>query len=88
VLDEGFEVDGLVQWDESEDCGCWVAKTVIDGAEVDIHHWIPDDTAPHVPDTECGCGPVLRHEAQGVVLFEHWDQDDPAVSRLWKEPAA
>lgn len=87
MLAEEFDDPG---WAESEDCGCWVAKLVIDGVEVDAHHWIPDDSAPHVPSTECGCSPVRREEAEGVILFEHWDQDDADVSKLWAaagEPA-
>ncbi len=83
MLDEGFEPGD--SWSESDDCGCWVAKTVIDGVEVEAHHWIPDDTAPHVPDTECGCGPIHRSDAQGVMLFEHLDQDDPEASGLFRD---
>jgi hypothetical protein len=80
VLDEDFDTES---WVENEDCGCWVAIVVIDGAEVEAHHWIPDDTAPHVPDPECGCGPVIRDDTtDGVVLlYEHRDQEDPAGLR-------
>lgn len=64
------------EWREDDDCGCWVTNTVVDGVTVDLHHWLPDDAAPHVPDLECGCGPQLIGNPDGVLLYEHNDQDD------------
>lgn len=83
MLDELVEPDE--SWTESEDCGCWVTGMTVDGVDVEVHHWIPDDTAPHVPDTGCGCQPVKRDDAQGVILFEHFDQD--ADDTPWAEVA-
>jgi hypothetical protein len=62
---------------EDDDCGCTVVTVEIDGRRVDAHHWIPDDFAPHVPDSECGCKPVLRADPERTVemLYEHFDQD-------------
>lgn len=64
---------------EDEDCGCWVTTIVVDGRDRDVHHWIPDDSAPHVPDPECGCHPILLDNPDGVLLYEHLDQDDPEL---------
>lgn len=73
VLDEKYDVGQLV---EDEDCGCWVVTAVVDGRELVAHHWIPDDTAPHVPDPECGCEPTAHTAGPGeLVRYEHRDQD-------------
>lgn len=64
--------------DEDDDCGCYVLPGVeIDGVWVDVHHWIPDDTAEHAPTSECGCGPIVHDQVaeKGRLLYEHIDQD-------------
>lgn len=76
MLDEGFDVAG---WAEDDDCGCLASTVLDDGERLTVHHWIPDDTAPHVPHPECGCGPAAR-ESDGVLLYEHVDQDDPSLT--------
>jgi hypothetical protein len=71
----GF-MDG--ELDEDDDCGCYVLPPVeVDGRPVEVHHWIPDDTAEHAPTSECGCGPILHDQVtdQGRLLYEHIDQD-------------
>lgn len=73
MLAEDFD---LAEFEEDEDCGCLVATAVIDGVETQVHHWLPDDFAPHVPSSECGCGPTLRAQGPGRLLYEHIDQDD------------
>lgn len=72
VLADGFELGDI---DDDTECGCLVTIATIDGVEVEQHHWLPDDFAPHVPDTECGCGPVLHDQRPARMLFEHFDQD-------------
>lgn len=64
--------------DEDDDCGCYVLPPIeVDGRQVEVHHWIPDDTAEHAPTSECGCGPLLHDQVtdQGRLLYEHVDQD-------------
>jgi hypothetical protein len=75
VLDEQFELSQ--EWHEDED-GCIVIVKDVDGKPVEFHHWIPDDSAPHVPDTACGCGPQPEPNPDNVILFWHLDQDDEA----------
>ena len=53
-----------------EECG----HHLVDVAGELQHHNIPDDFAPHVPTSECGCGPAL-HVVAGHVVYEHVDQD-------------
>jgi hypothetical protein len=77
VLDEQFELSE--EWREDED-GCIVVVREADGERLEFHHQIPDDSAPHVPDTECGCGPQALENPDGVILFQHLDQDE-----LWFE---
>jgi hypothetical protein len=72
VLAEDYE---LSEFEEDEECGCLVATTVIDGVPTEVHHWLPDDFAPHEPSSECGCQPALRAQGTGRLLYEHWDQD-------------
>lgn len=69
------------RWRENESCGCIVAEGDLHGAVIAVHHWIPDDSSPHVPDPDCGCHPQLGDSkttaAHGgvVLLYEHVDQD-------------
>jgi hypothetical protein len=63
-------------WVQDPHCECWVVTIEVDGQRRDAHHWLPDDSAPHVPDPECGCGPHLLDNPDGVLLYEHVDQDD------------
>lgn len=72
MLKTGYELTDDVE--EDEDCGCLVATVVIDGKDVAVHHWLPDDFAEHVPDSECGCQPML-HQTDTVLLYEHVDQE-------------
>lgn len=65
----------LADFEEDDDCGCLVTTAVLDGVTTEVHHWIPDDFAPHDPTPECGCGPNLRAHSPGRLLFEHVDQD-------------
>ena len=63
--------DDLTDDDPTEDeCGHTVV--VLDGEEQ--HHDIPDDSAPHAPTSECGCGPA-RYVTAGGIVYEHVDQD-------------
>lgn len=73
MLAEGYELGDDV--DDSEACGCLVKTVQIDGRDVQVHHFLPDDFAPHVPESECGCGPVLHQRAE-MLVYEHIDQDD------------
>jgi hypothetical protein len=73
MLAEEYEVlDGHAL---NEECCCLVLTVEIDGRPVQVHHWIPDDSAPHVPDSECGCHPIL-HTEPGILRYEHLDQDN------------
>lgn len=79
-------VDLGPDWVEDDDCGCWTTMVVVDGRERSVHHWIPDDFAPHVPDPECGCGPQLTVLAcGGQITYRHVDQD-PTDSGCGVEP--
>lgn len=46
------------------DCGHYVVH--VEGEEQ--HHAIPDDSAPHAPTSECGCGPQ-RVDARQVIYL-------------------
>lgn len=84
MLDEQFELGE--EWCSDED-GCVVvigADPAAGGGFLEFHHQIPDDTAPHVPSTECGCGPQAVENPDGVILFTHIDQDEPADG--WADP--
>lgn len=72
MLDEQFELNE--SWREDED-GCIVTVQTVDGVPREFHHQIPDDSAPHVPSGDCGCGPQLVDNPDGVILFDHVDQD-------------
>jgi hypothetical protein len=48
---------------------------MIDGVAVEVHHWLPDDFAPHAPESDCGCGPILHDQLPKRLLYEHIDQD-------------
>lgn len=52
------------------DCG----HIVVDAGGEQQHHEIPDDSAPHAPTTECGCGPQ-RETRGGHAVIVHVDQD-------------
>lgn len=73
MLAEDYELDGDVE--EDEDCGCLVSTIEVDGFQVEVHHWLPDDFAPHAPESECGCCPVLHDQRPKRLLYEHLDQD-------------
>lgn len=81
MLDEQFEMSE--DWAQDED-GCIVVVGQVDGVRREFHHQIPDDSGPHVPSTECGCGPQALENPDGVILFEHLDQDE----EVWDVPAA
>jgi hypothetical protein len=55
-------------------------------------HEIPDDGAPHAPDTSCGCGPQrvegLRPDGTRGVTYAHVDQGDQLVDAQEGEPVA
>jgi hypothetical protein len=72
MLDEKYELGDT--WYEDED-GCLVVTGDFGDGVTEVHHWIPDDFAPHIPDGQCGCHPVIRANPDGVRLFEHFDQD-------------
>jgi hypothetical protein len=75
LLDEQFELHE--EWREDEDGCIVVVDQTSAGERLEFHHQIPDDTAPHVPSTECGCGPQATENPDGVILFTHVDQDEP-----------
>ena len=55
---------------EDEQCG----HVIVEGLAGLEHHDIPDDGAPHVPSSECGCTPQ-RYLVHGHTVIEHLDQD-------------
>ncbi len=64
------------------DCGCDFVQTVGGpGNQIEIHHVMPDDGAPHAESLECGCGPqvhIKRADEDGqidLVVADHVDQD-------------
>ena len=59
---------------EDED-GCVVRTEMVDGDQVEVHHRIPDDSAPHAPTSECGCRPEVFHARDGIRVYLHVDQD-------------
>ena len=61
-----------------DECGHVIARV----AGEQQHHEIPDDGAPHVPTSECGCGPQ-RYLAGGHVVYEHADQDPFELDDEW-----
>lgn len=61
--------------DVDDDCGCAVTTMRVDGRDVQVHHFLPDDFAPHAPTSECGCGPQLRQVSDVLWVYEHVDQD-------------
>lgn len=78
LADEYADPDG------DEGCGHLVSEVEVDGRVVRLHHVIPDDSAPHAPTSECGCGPVLHQADPGTWVYEHVDQDaDPDSAAPW-----
>ncbi len=59
---------------EDED-GCLLVTELVDGLLVQVHHQIPDDSAPHAPTSECGCAPEVFHTKDGTRVYVHADQD-------------
>jgi hypothetical protein len=45
------------------------------GYTIELHHLIPDDGAPHVPEPDCGCTPRLEWLQHDLAVVEHADQD-------------
>ena len=79
ALAEGFD-----DLDEDEDCGHLITEIEVDGRKVQLHHTLPDDTAPHAPTSECGCGPVLHQVDAGMWVYEHIDQDADEDAPPWQ----
>jgi hypothetical protein len=56
--------------------GCDAVQTIEDhGYEIELHHVIPDDGAPHSPTLDCGCGVRLEWLEHDLAVVEHPDQD-------------
>lgn len=63
------------------DCGCDSVQTLGgNGHQIEVHHVMPDDGAPHTDSLECGCGPQIHLKAPDMLVVDHVDQDlDPAA---------
>lgn len=63
--------------DEVDCCGCDFVQLLADddGRQVELHHVIPDDGAPHVEDPDCPCRPDFDRIDTDLVVIDHKDQD-------------
>lgn len=65
-------------------CGCDFVQIIEDlGERFELHHVIPDDGAPHVPDPECGCRPDIERVEYDLIVVGHLDQDREPGFEPW-----
>lgn len=49
---------------------------------VEIHHWWPDDGAPHIEGLDCGCQPRIYLQQPDLIVAIHVDADEPEAAAV------